>query len=97
VNVGQLGGLDDLLHSHLPIVVTVGDVLSDGAVKEDRFLADDPELRSQPRQGDRRDVTSIQRDGTGERIVQALQQLNTSRFAATALAHEGHHLTRLHD
>jgi hypothetical protein len=38
VGVGGLGDSDDLLLGHL-ILLAVGDVCSDGAVEENRFLA----------------------------------------------------------
>ena len=34
MDVGVLSGLDDLVHCDFPEVVSIGDVLSDGGVKE---------------------------------------------------------------
>ena len=39
VDVGLLGGVDDLLHGDLPRVVAVPDVLGDGAVEDVEFVA----------------------------------------------------------
>ena len=38
VDVGLLGGVDDLLHGDVPRVVAVPDVLGDGAVEEGGLL-----------------------------------------------------------
>ena len=42
------GGGDDLVHFNFPKVVSVGDVIGDAAVEEDRFLGYDSHLPSQP-------------------------------------------------
>lgn len=97
MDIGLLGGLYNLVHRHQPEIVAVGDVLRDGPVEEDRFLADDAQLRSQIAQRDRRDVAPVHRHGAGNRVVESLQQLDAGRFAASALANQGDHLARLHD
>ena len=45
VDVGRLGGLDDLLLGH--VLAAVGDVLADRAVEQPRVLEDHPERRAQ--------------------------------------------------
>ena len=48
VDVGFLGGVDHLVHGRRPRVVSVGDVVVDGRVKEDRLLRDESQLRAHP-------------------------------------------------
>ena len=48
VDVGFLGDVDHLVHGRRPRVVSVGDVVVDGRVKEDRLLRDESQLRAHP-------------------------------------------------
>lgn len=48
MDVGLLGGLLNLLLGHDPAVVSVGDVLTDAAVKQDGLLRHDAQLSSEP-------------------------------------------------
>lgn len=96
MDIRHLGGLDNLVHRRLSTVVAVSDILRYCPIEKHRLLAYNAELRSEGGQRYRGDVTSIQRHAAGERIVEPLQQLNARGLSATALAHEGHHLTRLH-
>ena len=59
MDVGILGGLDDLTHGHLTAVVSVRDVFSDAAVEESWFLWDDSYLTSQPMDIQLREVVAF--------------------------------------
>ena len=48
VNIGLLGGLHHFVHGGLPRVVTVPDVLGQGAVEQDGLLRDDAHAGSNP-------------------------------------------------
>ena len=48
VDVGFLGDVDHLVHGRRPRVVSVGDVVVDGRVKEGRLLRDESQLRAHP-------------------------------------------------
>lgn len=48
VDVGILGSCNDLLHTDISGVITVSDVIGDGAIKQDWLLRHQPDLRSQP-------------------------------------------------
>ena len=63
MDVGVLGGLDDLVHGDFPEVVSIGDVLSDGGVKERRLLTHDPHLSPQPLQVQVTDIVTVKHLG----------------------------------
>ena len=46
VNICPLGGVDDLVHGDLALVVPVGDVLGQSAVEQSRLLGDDAKARA---------------------------------------------------
>lgn len=51
MHVGLLRGVDDLVHGHVARVVSVRDVLADGAREQRRLLLHQPQLLAQLRQG----------------------------------------------
>ena len=55
-----LGGCYHFLHTHLSAVVTIGDVLSDTTVKEDRFLGNNANLGPEPLNIEIGDSLSVQ-------------------------------------
>lgn len=57
--VRLLGGGDDLVLPHDAAVVTVGDVLSDGAVEEHGLLRHEAQLSPQPRHVQRLDLPPV--------------------------------------
>ncbi|RUS71935.1 hypothetical protein EGW08_020310, partial [Elysia chlorotica] len=50
VDVGRLGGLNDLIHADGPGVVSIRDVLGDALVKQDGLLGHQADLGAQPGQ-----------------------------------------------
>ena len=59
MDVGALGCFLDLLLRHLSVVVSVLDVLCDGAVKQDGLLGHQAQLRTQPGQIQALDVSTV--------------------------------------
>ena len=59
--IGISSCFDDLVHTRFSTVITIGDVLSDTTVKQDRFLRYNTNLRSQPTNVKVFYVVSIQR------------------------------------
>lgn len=47
MELGFLGCRDDIIHAELPLVIPVADVLRNAAVKQNRLLGNDPDLRAQ--------------------------------------------------
>ena len=61
VYIGALGGLNYFLHCHLTRIVSVLDVLSNGAVKQQRFLGDNANLVTHPLQVQTFDICAIKK------------------------------------
>ena len=61
VDVGTAGGGDDLVHSHLPAVVPIGDVVPDTGIKQDWLLGYYTKVRPQPSHVQFFDRTTVHR------------------------------------
>ena len=59
VNVGHASSCNDFIHRHLATIITVLNVLTNAAVKQDWFLWDKADLRAQPLNAKLSDITTI--------------------------------------
>ena len=82
VDVGLLGGVDDLLHGDLPRVVAVPDVLGDGAVEEGGLLRDDAQVGADEGQVQAADVLSLEGERAAVQVVKPLDELDDGGLAA---------------
>ncbi len=83
MSVGELRGFDDLIISRS--ATTVGDVVGDGAVEEERVLFDDAEQAGdQLSGGDVLQVHAIERDRAGGGIVETGDKIAERGFTRSA-------------
>ena len=59
MDVGHFGCIHHLIHGHLTFVVTVHDVLSDGAIEKHRLLGDNTHLTAYVRYVDAFNIEAI--------------------------------------
>ncbi len=59
MQLGFLGCGDDIIHAELTLIVSIADVLCYTAVKQNRLLGDDPNLRAQESNVDPSRLTAI--------------------------------------
>ena len=95
VDVGRLGGLDDLLFGH--VLAAVCDVLADRAVEQPRVLEDHPERRTQLVARHLAAVDPVDGDPATVDLVEPHQQVDQGRLARAGRSDDGDHLARLHD
>ena len=93
VSVRCLGRLDDLLVGG--VGPTHGDVVTYGAGFEPGLLQNHAEVATQRIVGDLTDVGTVHKDPTALYVIEAHQQIDQCRFAATGRAYDGDLLTRL--
>ena len=83
VDVGLLGGVDDLLHGDLPRVVAILNVLGDGAVEEGGLLRDDAQVGADEGQVQAADVLPLEGERAAVQVVEPLDELDDGGLAAT--------------
>mmetsp|Transcript_5775 Transcript_5775/g.18396 ORF Transcript_5775/g.18396 Transcript_5775/m.18396 type:complete len:222 (-) Transcript_5775:3619-4284(-) len=69
-----------------PLGLAIRDVLSNRADEEDRLLAHEPDARAEPAQVERLDVDAVELDAPRRRVVEALEQRDERRLAASGRA-----------
>ena len=92
--VGQARGLANLLVSG--IGAAVGDILTNGAVEQQRLLRHVGNLAAQTLLRAARDVLAVHEHAPALHVVQAQQQLGERRLARARFAHQTHALARRH-
>ena len=90
VRVGHAGGPHDLGLGH--VVATVGDVVADRRVEQQRLLGDDAEEPAIGVLPQRPEVAPVDGDHAGGGIVQAQHEVDQRRLADAARPHHRHHL-----
>src|SRR5438445_467490 len=90
VRVGHAGGAHDLGLGH--VVATVGDVVADRRVEQQRLLGDDAEESAIGVLPQRPEVAPVDGDHAGGGIVQAQHEVDQRRLADAARPHHRHHL-----
>ena len=96
MDVGGLGCLHHLLVRHFSEVGSVADVLSYGGVKQDGLLGHDADLGAQPADVEVTQVTAVQSQAAGERVVEPLDQRDDGTLATPTGPHQSQSLARLH-
>src|SRR5690606_4457989 len=74
--------------------LAVGDVVADGAMHEDRLLADNPELAAQRGLRDLADILTVEQDATALHVEEAQHQVDDRRLAGTGGADKRHPFAR---
>ena len=93
VGPGGLGGGDEFFTPG--IGPAVGDVLGDGAVKQERLLQDQADMLAIFLDGERADVGAVDEDGPFGHVVKAAGQIHQRRLARPAGADQPDHFARL--
>ena len=91
VRVRVLGSAHHLVEAH--VSATVANVLNDGRVEEHRLLVHNAQILAQPLDVQRANVTTIDEQSALSRIVEALEELNARRLAASRRADQSDRLT----
>ena len=81
MGVGSFGRLDD--RRAAGVRVSVGDVVGDGVLKEDRLLDDHADLAAQAAELNLADVVAVDANGAGIDVPESRQQVHERRLAAT--------------
>ncbi len=91
--LASLGGAHDLRAPGFR--AAVGDVLPDRRAEQERVLQHEADLVAQRLDGEAPDVRAVDLDRPGDRVVEARDQVDDRRLAATRLADEGRDLSGL--
>ena len=94
MSVGHLRRGDDLVERRLR--ATVGDVVADRPVEQNRLLKHETDLRAQGRQRVVSDVFAVDADAAAVGIVEPGDEANQRGLPRTGGPHQGNHLTGLH-
>ena len=89
VGAGGLGGGDDLLDAGIGL--GHGEILADGAAKQEVLLQDHADLPPQMRQVDLAGIDAVEADQSFLHAVEALDQLGQGGFSRTTAADDAHH------
>jgi len=87
VSVGGLRGSEDLLLGGVGLAVE--DVFPDARGEEDRLLRYQTDLSAVPTQVQAPDVDTVEPDGSRERVIEPLDELDDGGLPRTALTHKG--------
>ena len=91
MNLGQLGGCNDLLRCG--IHPAVPDIVKNCACEQENVLLDNADRGAQVLQMNLADILAVQKDATTVNFIEAWDQLTESRFSAAAGTYNGQHMT----
>ena len=86
MNIGGFGGLEDVEFSR--IRVRVFEVIHDGRVEQNRVLGHNADVFPKAVELQVADIPAVDPDGAAVHVVEAVQELEAGRLAASRFSHE---------